>query len=344
VNAIAIVSERPGARGSETPHRRVIVGTEQQGILVSDDGGAHLHRSNEGFVHQRAVSIATGGSGGRSVAILLEDSDSPAQISDDGGNTWKVMGNNADAIGLADIVATPDGWRGTLSSGGLARFNRGTNTWVRQGSLASGGGFGARVQELAFSDAAWYAATDDGLYMTKDDGATWTKIPFGASDLPVRSVQTNATGTAIWLASSRGIVVSEDGGKNWTWHDLDLQSGGALRLMWSDDTLLAFSPRGLFSSRDGGRTWVKVEHGLPGAQAAAASIKSGRWLISMQSGGIFESRNAGDSWTRLPTREAAVDGSGDLFPVLASAPDGEHVYAGTANDSIVRIDFSDGVR
>jgi hypothetical protein len=89
---------------------------------------------------------------------------------------------------------------------------------------------------------------------------------------------------------------------------------------------------------------VKVEHGLPGAQAAAASIKYGRWLISMQSGGIFESRNAGDSWTRLPTREAAVDGSGDLFPVLASAPDGEHVYAGTANDSIVRIDFSDGVR
>ncbi len=344
VNAIAIVSERPGARGGEAPHRRIIVGTEQQGILVSDDGGVHLRRSNEGFVHQRTVSIATGGSGGRSVAILLEDSDWPAQISDDGGATWKVMGNNADAIGLAEIVATPNGWRGTLSSGGLARFNRGANAWVRQGSLASGGGFGAKIQELAFSDTAWYAATDDGLYATKDDGATWTKIPFGPEDLPVRSVQSNTAGTAIWLASSRGMVASEDGGKNWTWHDLDLRSGGVLRLVWADDTLLAISPRGVFSSRDGGRTWIKLEHGLPGAQASDICLRPGRWLVSMQTGGIFASRDAGESWSRLPTREAAIDGIGDVFPVLSAAPDGAQVYVGTANDSVVRFDFSGNVR
>jgi photosystem II stability/assembly factor-like uncharacterized protein len=338
INAIAIVSEREGARGGEAPHRRVIVGTEQQGILVSDDGGAHLRRSNDGFVHQRVVSIAT--SGARSVAILTEDSDTPAQISDDAGFSWKIMGNNADAIGLAAIVTTPDGWRGILSGGGLARFNRGGNAWARTGALASGGSFGSKIQELAFSDTAWYAATEDGLFASSNEGATWMKIPFGPSDLPVRSVQTNASGNAIWLAASRGMVYSEDGGKNWTWHDLDLQSGGVLRLIWSADTLLAFSPGGVFDSRDGGRNWKLVQQGLPKGQAADASIGATRWLISMQAGGIFESHDQGGSWARLGTREAGVDGIGDQFPVVTAAADGTRVYAGTANDSVVLIDFA----
>jgi hypothetical protein len=338
VNAIAIVAEREGARGGEATHRRIIVGTEQQGILVSDDGGAHLRRSNDGFVHQRVVSIAT--SGARSVAILTEDSDMPAQISDDGGYGWKVMGNNADAIGIASIVSSPDGWRAMLSSGGLARFNRGGNAWVRTGSLTGGGSFGSKVQELAFSDTAWYAATEDGLFGSSNEGATWTKIPIGPTDLPVRSVQTNASGNAIWIVSSRGMVLSEDGGKNWTWHDLGLQSGGVLRLIWSADRLFAFSPSGVYESRDIGRSWLKLQQGLPGGQASDASITATRWLISMQGGGIFESLNQGDSWTRLATSEAAVDGIGDQFPVLTGAADETHVYAGTANDSVVLIDFT----
>ncbi len=339
INAIAIVSEREGARGGEAPHRRIIVGSEQQGILVSDDGGAHLRRSNDGFVHQRIVSIASGGSGAKSVAIAIEDSDTPAQISDDDGNTWKVMGNNADAIGVAAIVTTPDGWRGILSGGGLARFNRGGNSWSRHGVLAGGGAFTSKVQELAFSDTGWYAATDDGLFASSNEGASWTKISFGPTDLPVRSVQTNASGNLIWLASSRGMVYSEDSGKTWTWHDLDLQSGGVLRLIWSADTLVALSPGGAFESRDEGRNWVKLEHGLPSAQPADASISSKRWLISIQSGGIFESVDQGSSWRRLATREAGVDGIGDQFPVITVGADWQHVYAGTANDSVVLIDF-----
>jgi photosystem II stability/assembly factor-like uncharacterized protein len=337
INAIAIVSEREGSRGGDAPHRRVIVGTEQQGVLVSDDGGAHLRRSNDGFVHQRVVSIAT--SGARSVAILTEDSDLPAQISDDGGYAWKVMGNNADAMGIAEIVTTPDGWRATLSGGGLARFNRGANAWARTGTVAGGGYFGSKIQELAFSDTAWYAATEDGLFSSSNEGITWTKIPIGPAEFPVRSVQTNQSGNAIWIAASRGMVSSEDGGKNWTWHDLDLQAGGVLRVVWADDTIFALSPGGVFASRDGGRNWIKLEHGLPGAQASDASITTTRWLISMKAGGVFESRDRGDSWRRLATREAAVDGSGDQFPVITAATDGSHVYAGTANDSVVLIDF-----
>jgi hypothetical protein len=59
----------------------------------------------------------------------------------------------------------------------------------------------------------------------------------------------------------------------------------------------------------------------------------------MKSGGIFESRDQGGTWNRLATREAGIDGSGDQFPVVTSTEDGSRVYVGTANDSVVSIDF-----
>ena len=85
---------------------------------------------------------------------------------------------------------------------------------------------------------------------------------------------------------------------------------------------------------------MKLQQGLPGGQASDASIGATRWLISMKGGGIFESHDQGNSWARLATREAGVDGIGDQFPVVTAASDGAHVYAGTANDSVVSIDFT----
>lgn len=333
ISAIAIVYGNAGARGGESSYRRIIVGAEQQGILLSDDGGAHLRRANDGFVHQRVVSIAAAESGSHPLAVLMEDAESPAQLSEDGGNTWRAMGRNAGRLGLAEIIATPDGWRATLLSGGLARFDRGANAWVRQGSL------GSKIQELAFSRTAWYAATDDGLLVSKNNGATWSKIPFGPEDVPVRSVQANADGTAIRVASSRGMVYSDDAGQTWTWHDLGLQSGGVLRLIWRDDTLLAFSPSGVFSSRDRGRNWAKVEQGLPGSQPADAAFAGSRWLVSMRSGGVYQSSDAGNSWTRVRTGERGADGAGDDFPVLTASPDGGQLYLGSANDGIFVMDL-----
>ncbi len=333
ISAIAIVYGYGAAKGGESPHRRIIVGAEQQGILISDDGGAHLRRANDGFVHQRVVSIAAGAASTHPVAVLLEDAETAAQISEDGGETWKPMGRNAGTLGLAEIIETPDGWRAPLLAGGLARFDRGANVWLKQSSL------GSKIQELAFSRRGWYAATDDGLLFSKNNGGSWTKIPFGPEDVPVRSVQTDDAGMSIRVASSRGMVYSDDGGDTWTWHDLDLHSGGVLRLVWQGDTLLAFSPSGVFSSHDGGRTWASVQQGLPGGQPADAVLAGSRWTVSMQSGGVYQSLDAGGSWTRVQTGEAGAGGAGDLFPVLTLSPDGAHLYLGSANDGVFMMDL-----
>ena len=338
IDAIAIVTEREGARGDEAPHTRIILGTEKQGVLVSDDGGAHLRRSNVGFVHQRIVSIAPSRKASGSMAVLLGDWDAPAQISDDGGATWKVMGNNAATLGLAEIVATPNGWTAILASGGLAGYDRGRNAWARYGTGLRAGEMPmpARVRELTFTDRVWFAATDAGLYSSADEGESWNRIAFTDGELPVRSVQVSLDGTKIWLASSRGIVLSSDGGKTWSWHDLPLGSGGAMRLVAGERALLAFATSGVYASSDAGLTWSKLEHGLPGAMAADALLAKGRWMVSMAGGGIYESQDAGASWSLLAS-PVGTDVGAHVFPVLAPDADGESFLAGSANDGVFRV-------
>jgi photosystem II stability/assembly factor-like uncharacterized protein len=175
--------------------------------------------------------------------------------------------------------------------------------------------------------------------MSRNNGVTWSKIPFGPEDVPVRSVQTNSEGMAIRTAASRGMVYSDDGGETWAWHDLDLQSGGELRLIWQGDTLMEFSPSGVFSSGDAGRTWMKVQQGLPGAQPADAAFAGSRWFISMQSGGIYQSLDGGNTWTRMRTGEAGADGAGDQFPVLATSADAARLYMGSSNDGVFVMDL-----
>jgi photosystem II stability/assembly factor-like uncharacterized protein len=358
INAIAIVPEREGARGDQRAHSRIIIGTEQQGILTSDDAGARLRRSNQGFLHQRVVSVATAPAPAETVAILMADTDRPAQWSADGGATWKFMGNNADDMGLAQIVAAPDGWLATLAGGGLARFVRGDNEWIRIGRMSgvnyrnsSAEGvianalpetreFDGKIRELAFSEKAWYAATDDGVYSSGDAGATWTRIFFGASDLPVRSVQTSLDGEKIRIVCSRGMVFSDDAGKSWTWHDLPFGSGGALRLIWSGEDLFAFSPSGMYLSRDSGDTWHKLEHGLPGALANDARITPEMWVVAMQAGGLYVSRDDGASWSRAGGSEMNRTSQIGAFSALAGNGIGGVIYAGSFNDGLFRVDFT----
>jgi len=38
--------------------------------------------------------------------------------------------------------------------------------------------FRARVNEMAFSPAAWYAAAEEGLFVSRDRGRSWSAVPF----------------------------------------------------------------------------------------------------------------------------------------------------------------------
>lgn len=82
---------------------------------------------------------------------------------------------------------------------------------------------GVRVYDFAFDDVRAYAASDDGLHISDDDGATWRVVrTFRAADgrpLPlgprvgVRAVAT--TPGAVWVGTTDGLLKSTDGARTW---------------------------------------------------------------------------------------------------------------------------------
>jgi hypothetical protein len=81
---------------------------------------------------------------------------------------------------------------------------------------------GPRVYDLAFDEARAYAASDDGLYVSDDDGATWRlDRTFRAPDgrpLPLTRPATFAVATtpgAVWVGTAEGLLQSTDGAQSW---------------------------------------------------------------------------------------------------------------------------------
>ncbi|MGB0036771.1 MAG: hypothetical protein WBP79_14980 [Candidatus Acidiferrales bacterium] len=341
----ALVIEPAGNERDSLLHpARVLIGTEQRGVFSSDDGGETFAEANEGFRHRRILSLAINPEKQGHVAAVLANAPDSVVETSDGGETWAPLGTDSRVIGLERVFSTPAGLWGAVKSGGLVRFDSSAGRWTREGFLAGirgmeGDGkqpFNAVVNELSFSDRAWYAATENGLYLSLDSGATWAALPFATLELPVNSARVSSDGRKLRIVSSHGMVFSDDAGSTWKWHDLPLESGGALRLeLVDEDTILAVSRKGLYISHDGGTAWQKAAAGLPGVYTDDLLIRPDFWLVSIEAGGLYFSVDRGASWSRVKD----LAGSGGTlaenhFPALLAEKESGLIYAGSATDGI----------
>jgi photosystem II stability/assembly factor-like uncharacterized protein len=332
---------------------RVLIGTEQRGVLASDDGGDHFRELNEGFHHRRIVSLAIDADKpGRIAAVLANSVDSPVE-SEDGGRTWSAIAAGLNANAVTRIFSSPGGWLAALASGGLARFDSQTHKWTLLGALIEqpevvtssterratpARRFDAVVNDLACGEAECFAATQEGLFFTSDNGQAWSALSFSSANLPVNSVRVSSDAQRLRIVSSNAMIFSDDAGGTWKWHDLPLDSGGAIRLEWAaDNTLLAAARNGLYISRDDGASWERFQDGLPAAAPDDLLIRPGVWLVSVRDRGLFISRNEGVSWTRV--KELDRWSADDQFTMLANGMNGEFVYAGSANDGLYILDL-----
>src|SRR5271169_3519868 len=109
-------------RGGEA-QAGVLLGTEQHGVLASDDGGASFHASNAGFHHHRIVSLAVDPRDPGHAAAVVENAPNGLLMTEDGGRNWLPMSAGLDGDAVRQIFSSPVGWWATLASGGLARFD-----------------------------------------------------------------------------------------------------------------------------------------------------------------------------------------------------------------------------
>jgi photosystem II stability/assembly factor-like uncharacterized protein len=339
INSLLIVA---GARSSSRHDKaefsaapaRLLIGTEDRGVLGSDDGGAHFQAFNTGFHHRQVISLAVDREKTATVAAVLGNSPDQIVQSDDGGQNWFAIDAGLRGDIVRNIFASPVGWLGAMATGGLARFDSAERKWLPLGNKESAHFL---VHDIAFNKTEWLAASSDGLFVTHDNGITWSAIPFTTGNLVVDSVRVLGDSQKIRLVSCNAMVFSDDAGKSWTWKDLPLDSGGALRLESADNaTLLVAARNGLYISRDNGASWQKLQNGLPSARPDDLLIREDLWLVSMHGRGLFLSQNRGASWSRM---KGGDDAGPFIQPtILANGSNDGQIYVGSANDGLYFLD------
>lgn len=139
INSIAVHSARPD---------RILLGTEDGGVLISQDGGETWRSSNEGFINRQVGAVlADLGERGRIYAgILFDGETSGVFISADGGLTWR---QSVSGMGHRDVYS---------------------------------------LYQSPFQTGTLYAGTNEGIYRSEDRGETWRPVRMITAGEPVGAV------------------------------------------------------------------------------------------------------------------------------------------------------------
>jgi photosystem II stability/assembly factor-like uncharacterized protein len=295
---------------------RLLIGVEGDGVFVSDDGGKNFRAANSGFNHRQITDLAFDREHPDRILVVLTNSAEPALATQDGGKTWSRLGAGLKTYQLRRIYAAPDGWWASLNSGGVLRYDAAKGAWLKAGTMAGEqpaprkkGAPAAKppvsrpltavVNELLMGREVSFAATEDGLLISRDRGATWSRaVSSDPSKAAYYAVRVSKDGKEVVALAASRMSVSRDSGRTWTAQPFASEARGKLHLYdASAESLLVGADNGMFISRDTGRTWERVN--LPKARIQDMAVVPGAWLASSARDGNFISHDQGKTWAQL---------------------------------------------
>ena len=353
--------------------QRLIIGTERQGVQISENSGATFSSSNNGFQHQHILDVAMDRDNpARALVVLTFDSDAFLATRDN-GSSWQPLGPGLKRTELQHVYAAPGAWWASLKSGGLMKYDETTRKWTKAGlfipepavvvaktappTRTTKKGAAARkstatasakrpvakgkaqqfvtlqVQDMIFGSEAWFAATSNGVLVSKDKGATWKQA--GSEEFakhPVTSLEASADGNQVWAVSQRNLLYSADGGAHWEAKDVPFAGAGNLRLHRVDDSKLFMTTNmGLYTSHDAGRTWNRAD--VRELQFQDVAGNGNALVVSLQKHGLLTSFDGGKSWQRVT--DPLADG---YFPVVHVRRNGGLVAA-SATEGLLSLEL-----
>lgn len=198
-----------------------------------------------------------------------------------------------DEAGNATCIITNDTfvWVGTESSG-IFRFD------IQNGSSWQPANTGIQtytIYTLVYSNGNLTTTTDRGVYISTNNGNSWSAINKG---LPLEQKITSFAATkGILLAATEkyGIFRSTDNGQNWLAANNGLLDNNILQVQADGNSVWALSRNaGLFKSTNQGQSWQAVS--VPGNCLECSQIAIIDSAIFIAQGSLLVSRNGGGAW------------------------------------------------
>jgi len=355
INAMIIDKNNP---------KKLIIGTEREGVQVSNDAGETFVSANNGFHHMHISDVAVDRDHPGNALVVLTFDENAFIETRDGGNSWTTLGPGLKRTELRHVYATPAGWWASLSKGGWVRYDESTKKWEHAGlyipdpvatpaaakaTTTKGKKAAAAkaapvakkpvptlsaflVNDMAFGSDAWYAATTGGLLISTDQGKNWkTDGKEALVHKIAQSVEVSADGNQVWAIVDNNLLFSADKGATWDAQQLSFATAGNLRIHHIDDsTLFITTNMGLYGTHDAGKTWNRAEVRELSFQSVAGNGTA--FVAALQKHGLVASFDAGKSWQKLDDPL-----SQSYFPAVWTRHDGS-IVAVSATEGLLSLD------
>ena len=293
INSIAVHPDEPN---------RVFIGTNNYGVMVSNDGGLNFVQTNVSFTSRFTYSITP-------------DSSQPNRL-----------------YALTHNVATGGGFFFTSKDAG--------RSWTQARNLDAGRVRPFVVRQDKANPALMYLGTNVGLFTSSDRGDTWTQIlppkppakkpakkgankatPVAAKKIPkdvsaapalipaltekVKIIEFLPDGKGLLAGTDKGLYRSHDLAMGW--EKLGFAPGMdenvfAIHITAErPDTVWAGTARtGVVVSRDGGKTWARTGGALDDVPVSSivSDPKRPDYIYVGTSQTFYMSRDIGQTWTR----------------------------------------------
>lgn len=284
----------------------VCAGTDDGGVVMSDDGGIH-------WEYGRCSS----GYGGRVRALCFDErthfyyaaAENGIYRREDAAGAWRRVWKSAGATGYSALLATPDGIYAVSDAGMM--FSRDGKSWRRQETSFT-------PVALAYSSpcARLFAVSANAVYGKRVPGGTWERlytVAAGseiAADSPEEVTCADVPGggetalTAAVAADERGQVIaafagrvfsSGDSGRRWETLPSSGISGEVRQLVCRGTRIYALTRRGMYVYA--AARWEELSEGLAGARVNGAGHGSSLMFVAADRG-IFRLREGGEPSAR----------------------------------------------
>ncbi len=209
------------------------------------------------------------------------------------GVEWELVGGSSDGTLIWVMTLDKDGY--ILSGnwgGGIYRSTDDGNSWVRINETMSVN----YIWSLLVDGEKIYAGTDNGIYVSWDNGATWEQKLSGSLEIRAMVEYDGKIYAASW---GGGVFVSEDNGETWNGLSDDILGIPFTSIAVAPDgSLLCGSfDSGIWKSGDGGASWSQREIDYRFVWSLLTD-PYGNIYAGTYGNGVYSSTNNGETWEK----------------------------------------------
>jgi len=308
----------------------LFAGTQIDGVYKSTDNGDTWIPARSGLEN---TSVNAFGSNSDYLFVSVISTSSSLQgvyRSSDLGESWTQINTGLDNTYISALLAVNSNiYAGTIGSGVWKSTNNGDSWFPSNSGMAF-----ELISSIAISNNNIYAAASNFLYVSADEGGSWSPVP-SLSYFSLRSLQ--ADNSFIYVGVFGGLKRSSDYGESWSdFIEINfLPPLSYIKSFYSDGSVLyggvyAYpgTSYGVIKSTDNGLTWVPANTGIELRSINSVLFSTPKLLAGCQSGGIFSSTDQGSSWIK---DNSGLPPGGLIRSFLSYS---NYIFAGTQLDGI----------